>query len=300
MQGYDLLLAGDPASAEVWHDHTVGARHSGYENHREDARPTRSRRPQNGLPGPAASPTAAEKVLRSFNTWAFKREQPSDPRLMLELIEHAMARFGPLSFVLYWGKGPRCRIEQPDIECLDFLASLAERVRKAHLPGAVLNLLFTDTHAKLNGYAQPGIEAYFSAIDTAARERGFATFWLSGLTRVQAPDAVSGEPLEPAILSRLIASARKWYRGAGRPEDGALVYYRMNMAEKRAVEAAFARAIFITFSGSELRSLFPEHLPIFYMYSLRRGTSVKPWFLPAPAPPCPERTCNRRAASSSR
>jgi len=59
-----------------------------------------------------------------------------------------------------------------------------------------------------------------------------------------------------------------------------VTYYRMNMVEKRAVEIAFPRSIFVTFNGSEFRCLFPEQLPIFYMYSLRRGVSVKPWFLP--------------------
>jgi hypothetical protein len=59
----------------------------------------------------------------------------------------------------------------------------------------------------------------------------------------------------------------------------------MNMIEKRAVELAFPRAIFITFSGSHLRCLFPARLPIFYMYSMRRGTSVKPWFLAAESAP---------------
>jgi hypothetical protein len=63
------------------------------------------------------------------------------------------------------------------------------------------------------------------------------------------------------------------------------------MIERRAVELAFPSSIFVTFNGSELRSLFPDNLPIFYMYSVRRGISSKPWFLPgAPAtcdfPPC--------------
>ena len=44
-------------------------------------------------------------------------------------------------------------------------------------------------------------------------------------------------------------------------------------------------------NGSELRSLFPERLPVFYMYSLRRGTCVKPWFLPAQAIPCAASSC---------
>jgi len=29
-------------------------------------------------------------------------------------------------------------------------------------------------------------------------------------------------------------------------------------------------------------------MPVFYMYSLRRGHSVKPWFLPAPSKPVVE------------
>jgi L-tyrosine isonitrile synthase len=82
-------------------------------------------------------------------------------------------------------------------------------------------------------------------------------------------------------LRRLCASATKWFRGVGSVEDGARRYYQMNMVERRAVELAFPRSIFVTFSGSELRDLFPRGLPIFFMYSLRRGISTKPWFLPA-------------------
>jgi len=53
---------------------------------------------------------SAEKVLQSFKTWAFKREQPSDPQLMLALIARAIRHSEPLSFALYWGKGPRCAV----------------------------------------------------------------------------------------------------------------------------------------------------------------------------------------------
>jgi hypothetical protein len=83
------------------------------------------------------------------------------------------------------------------------------------------------------------------------------------------------------ILEQLAAAAAKWYFGDETPERAALAYYRMNMVEKRAVEIAFPRSIFITFNGSRLRVLFPKRLPIFYMYSLRRGVSVKPWFFNA-------------------
>ena len=60
----------------------------------------------------------------------------------------------------------------------------------------------------------------------------------------------------------------------------------MNLIEQRVVERAFPGSIFVTFNGSDLRSLFPTQLPIFYMYSLRRGVAVKPWFLPAEPAKC--------------
>jgi hypothetical protein len=78
------------------------------------------------------------------------------------------------------------------------------------------------------------------------------------------------------ILKRLATSAAKWYHGDESPERAALIYYRLNMIEKRAVEIAFPQSIFITFNGAKLRCLFPKQLPIFYMYSPRRGVSVKP------------------------
>jgi L-tyrosine isonitrile synthase len=235
----------------------------------------------------ARSPSAdAEKILRAFNTWAFKREQPSDPQLMLATIARSAQRNAPVSFVLYWGKGPRCNIGHWDIECLDFLSSLARRVRAVYLPGASIKLILTDTHARLNGHQQTAIAHYFGDIEQQARERGFASCWLGDL--VKAPglnNIITADDPPPDMLQKLLACASKWYRGGGSPEQGAIDYYQVNMLEKRAVENSHPHSIFITFNGSEFRNLFPPHLPIFYMYSLRRGTSIKPWFLPSDAEP---------------
>jgi len=226
---------------------------------------------------------SAETVLRSFNTWAFKREQPADPQLMLRMISELVALGQPVSFVLYWGKGPRRRLGEPDIECLEYLGALARRVQEAYKPGAVFKLIFTDTHAELNGHAPHNVREYFAEVGAHAGGRGFETCLLSELTRsaeAVANFAADDVTVPEETLRLLSASARKWYRGDGTAGQGALKYYQMNMIEKRAVELAFPRSIFVTFNGSDLRSLFPDRLPIFYMYSLRRGFSVKPWFLP--------------------
>ena len=71
----------------------------------------------------------------------------------------------------------------------------------------------------------------------------------------------------------------RWYRGVGTPEQGAWDYYKMNMVERQVIELFFPGSIFVTFNGSDHRELFPNKLPIFYMYSLKRGFGDKPWFL---------------------
>jgi hypothetical protein len=233
---------------------------------------------------PAKETVTAEAVLRSFNTWAFKREQPADPQSMLRTISGSIALGEPVSFILYWGKGPRSRIAEPDIECLNYLAAFAQRVRATYNPGAAIKLIFTDTHAELNGHAPHAVRGYFAEVETCAGERGFETCLLSQLTRsaeAVAARVTNEEPVPEETLQLLSASARKWYRGDGTAGQGALKYFQMNIIEKRAVELAFPRSIFITFNGSDLRSLFPNRLSVFYMYSLRRGVSVKPWFIPA-------------------
>jgi L-tyrosine isonitrile synthase len=226
---------------------------------------------------------SSEKVLRSFNTWSFKREQPSDQNLMRQFIGEAIAREAPVPFVLYWGKGPRCGIADPDVQCLDYLARLGERVRAVHTPGAALTLIFTDTHAALNGHEATCIQRYFSAIAAEALRRRFEAVWLAELVARAQPATLreaSQERICEETIRSLSISALKWFRGEGTPEEGAQKYYRANMIERKVVEQAFSRSVFITFNSSKLRNLFPTRLPVFYMYSLRRGVSVKPWFLP--------------------
>jgi len=294
MRADSVLLAGGlPAATALVRDHNGRNSASDLFDAQMDVKALQSvRSARRRSPAPQAPGAVAENVLRSFNTWHFKREQPSDPRLMLGIIAEAVAADLPVPFVTYWGKGPRCTRAEPDIQCLDFLDELAARVRAVYRPGAALTLIFTDTHAQLNGHAPATIGRYMADVEASARERGFDGCRLSGLVRAAGPMPLDDDEAPPDdLLARLCASAEKWYRGEERPEQGARAYYRMNMVERRAVELAFPRSIFVTFNGSDLRGLFPKRLPIFYMYSLRRGFGVKPWFLPAGAPACDEHAC---------
>lgn len=308
MQQQDLLLAGHPASVEssrecALRDAPAAGKHHAAPGGGEIVDlSVRLQLKEQAQPPASQHHAGAEQVLRTFNTWAFKREQPSHIGLMLEAISHAIARAEPLSFALYWGKGPRCSVAEPDIQSLDFLRSFADRVQQGYPPGALLNLILTDTHAELNGHPQSRTRKYFNEVDCEAGKRGFRSCWLGDLVRASSISASTGrkeEVIEETILLKLIASARKWYRGPGTAEEGARTYYRMNMVERRAVEAAYPNSIFVTFNGSDLRALFPQRMPIFYMYSLRRGFGVKPWFLPLDGRPCTAASCRCAGAAPS-
>jgi len=240
---------------------------------------------------PPAVPTLGtdiDAIVKSFNTWAFKREQPCDPERLQRFVAAAVQASRPLSFAFYWGRGPRGVRAQPDIDCLNYISMMAGRIKKFYPKGASINLIFTDTHARLNGYDPASTEDYFSAIEAVALDYGFQGCRLGAL--VAAAEAEIGveareAPLDPQLLGQLERTAAKWFRGEGGAQRGAELYYRANMIERRAVEIAFPQSIFASFNGSEQRGLFPESLPIFYMYSLRRGFSVKPWFLHADGTP---------------
>jgi L-tyrosine isonitrile synthase len=220
-----------------------------------------------------------EHVLRSFNSWAFKREQPTEPALLQQTVAAAMERRLPIPFVLYWGRGQRSHPGRPEAKCLDFLAGMISRIEKQYPQGAVVTLILTDTHAALNGYDKASTDGYFSAIAQAAADRGFSCCRLSSIVDAHPlKSALGTDHPDPEVMARLRTCAAKWYRGDGGPATGAEQYYAMNMVEKRAIDAGFPDAIFITFNGSEYRPLFPDRLPVFFMHSMRKGTSVKPWF----------------------
>lgn len=228
-----------------------------------------------------ARDTEAKSILASFNTWAFKREQPSDVELLGRVVERRVAADKPVEFVLYWGKGLRDHVAQPDLACLEYLHGLSARVRAVYAHGATFRLVMTDTHARLNGHSRASMMSYFLAVGEAARHYGFRWCLLDDLVNEQAGNLVSECPAERprGTILQLERSAARWYRGRGRPIDGANAYFDMNMVEKRAIEREFPDSIFTTFNGSEFRVLFPDGMPIFYMYSMRKGVSVKPWFV---------------------
>lgn len=222
-------------------------------------------------------------MVAAFNTWAFKREKPSDLDLVHRFVGNAIESECKIPFVLYWGKGPRSYACAPELDCLNFLTGFAERIKHAYPPGAIIDLVFTDTHARLNGHSQFAVDSYFRDVAKHSDPNLFRSSRLSHCVESWAPEAEIFDAPSAGILDELEKSARKWFRGEATPRQAATRYFAMNMRERCAIEAAFPNAVFITFNGSKFRYLFPRGLPIFYMYSTKKGCAIKPWFMPDPA-----------------
>lgn len=223
---------------------------------------------------------SAKDIIATFNTWAFKREQPSCPVQLEAIVEFAIWNRSSIDFVLYWGKGPRHAVSSAEQTCLDYLSSMAQRIAQRHRPGARFNIVFTDTHARLNGHCERSIEMYFNEVERIFDPGMFHGYRLSNIVDRLDVSPVDQEQPDPETLAKLEKCAAKWFRGEGSADEGARRYFALNMIEKRAIEAAFPRNVFVTFNGSEYRSLFPDQLPVFYMYSMKKGFAVKPWFIP--------------------
>jgi L-tyrosine isonitrile synthase len=220
-----------------------------------------------------------ERIVKSFNTWAFKREQPTPPGGLHDAVATARRKRVPIRLVLYWGKGPRDLPGPPETQCFAYLAQCRSRIAAAHNEGVLITLILTDTHARLNGHSEQQIVQYFSRINRSASEIGFETCLLSDIVDRYGSTSDGDLHPDPQLLTALRESAAKWYGGDLDPTEAALRYYGMNMTERRAVEQAFPESIFVTFNSSKMRPLFPDSLPIFYMYSMKKGVAVKPWFV---------------------
>ena len=106
----------------------------------------------------------------------------------------------------------------------------------------------------LNGHAPQAIDEYFDAVERAARERGFDGL-LAGRPRVRgrgAPrDRLADEPVPDEMLREARRLRREMVPRRRHDRGGRRALLQMNMVEKRAVQFAFPRSIFVTFNGSE-------------------------------------------------
>ena len=220
----------------------------------------------------------ARKILNQFDTWSFKREQPHTREKLLETVLDRVTKSEPVSFVMYWGKGQRSRVGAPEEEAIEFLEKMFNRIRSVYDIGIEFTAVVTDTHATLNGHTATEIKDYFNSVETLLNKYNAKAILMSKVANVDLLNLESFmSDMDVPIPSEIFEMASRHYKGS--PEEGARKYVQLNQHEKKQIGSAFSNSIFLTNNGSSLNILFPKNLPIFYMYSIRKGNSQKPWFI---------------------
>lgn len=223
----------------------------------------------------------AQKILAAFNSWSFKRCQPKHPEKMHSLILSCVQNNEPVPFVMYWGKGSRHLPNEREGRAFAYLNEMLSRIRAEYSPGASATLVLTDTHARLNGNTASDMEQYFSEIKKIAEGyENIETVYFSslcGLDEEALARKSSVSPLNPEIAQKLQSSARRHSRKYS-PEQSAAMYYWQNQIEKETIASSFSGHIFVTYNGNDMNFLFPEDMPIFYMYAMGKGHGEKPWY----------------------
>lgn len=218
-----------------------------------------------------------KEIIRGFNTWKFKREQPNTEEKLFNNILNQITNKKPIRFIMYWGKGEKNIANESDILALEYLKELFKPIKE----GIKIIFIFTDTHAELNGYSKNEIKKYYDSVDTLIKKYDIDSLYLSKLVEYNEKDLldkVDDLEIDSDLLEILENSSRKHNKRLSDHNLSAKLYYLQNQIEKKTLEENFSNSIFLTYNGSSMDSIFPTKLPIFYMYSIKRGTSTKPWF----------------------
>ncbi len=241
--------------------------------------------------------SAAEAVLSSFNTWKFKSEKP-DPRIR-DIVETCVADNRPIPFSMYWGKGEWDEAAEPEHAALRFLRSFRKKIHNINLAdtdrpdygkSTTLKVIFTDTHAVLNGYEEQRIQAYFDSVRGAMLRimdsMDSETVNMSDITGEINPEQMKGksthDQIPMDIQQALLIASRKHSRDKDSdPWTSAQEYFALNKLEIPAVEKHCAGSIFLTYNSRKWNALLPTQLPIFYMHAVNDEATkkkIKPWF----------------------
>lgn len=183
-----------------------------------------------------------------------------------------------LRFVMFWGALGKKRTDRHDLETIGFLKEFRGQIEKAG--GRVeIKMLLADSHAKMNGIADPDVYTYLESIRELLEGNGFKAEYLSSLWKKWnlGSEATNGKTdagiRDLKLLHALKRAAKRYYRGD--PDEGYRVYYSMRIHEKPILETEFRGYVFLTFNRPCFREILPD-LPTLHIRSNHKS-SKPPW-----------------------
>ena len=232
--------------------------------------------------GPLAGEETAHAIHKAMTARTFRREHPRSLDGFLKQITAAVSREVPVPFLLYWGKGDRDAVSEAEQKALGLLNVLKERIQSVYPGGSQFTIILTDTHALLNGYPVDGIRDYQNSLQSLVQTQGMTLVPMSQIAEIDIENLIreaQNVTIDSVLFPMLLDMCRKHFHRGQDFEGGAKMYFLANQREKSFVGEKYPGHVFLTYNASSLDALLPDALPIFHMYSIKRGISAKPWFI---------------------
>ncbi len=230
----------------------------------------------------------------------------------IEILEKVFINsFGKtVNFIMYWGAGEKRRATKEDIQAILFVFGALKTIERSYNLKCDLIIIFTDTHAYLNGYSHEQTLDYFSDIIESLNIVNFNHIKMSDLikpilkeeginnvnklidniiNKCNKCENMNSLPLPRNIRFEYMAKSAKRYSKRvsftqshslifNSPESSANAYIQLNLKERIIVKEKFQKSIFITYVSEAEDFLLPS-LPIMRVFSVRKGFRSRPWFI---------------------
>lgn len=214
-----------------------------------------------------------------------------------------------LRFIKYWGASDKQCTDKYDLKALLMVFGLLRVIEKQYEMDAHITLIFTDTHATLNGYSADCCKRYFKDIGNVLNEFNYSHILMSEVLR----PFIKSEKLKsmrdvlnliidknlkydiPSFLNgrisfdRLRISASKYssrFYNSKEFDDlkfdsidqAAYIYIKLNQIEKEYVEKKYANHIFLTYTSDEEKEFIAPELTTLQIFSYGKNMRGRPWF----------------------
>lgn len=214
-----------------------------------------------------------------------------------------------IRFVKYWGASDKKYPDKYDFDSLFHLFGFLRIIEKHYKIEVHLTLIFTDTHALLNGYNTENYKNYHREIRKILNEFNYSHVLMS---EVLTPFAKSHNlkdtnDLIKSVINQSINNKipelimndesfevlkKSAYKHSLRftdnsfskdlcfnsVEQAAYSYILLNRIERQYVEKNFFQSVFLTYTTDIEMELIAPKLPTLQIYSIHKGLRCRPWF----------------------
>ncbi len=217
-------------------------------------------------------------IFNILKSRKYNRYKVMDKNKLLKSINYFTSQNRPISLVEYWGVTNKSGINIDDINTIEFLQSINNRIKKCYSPGLYLNIIISDTHAYLNGYTLKEIKDYIEKLQKLFSKYNNIHYMLLSnlrnnlnLKSIEKIDCNISDELKPF----LIKGASKFYKGD--ILEGIDKYYRIRVQEKDIFYNLFSNCIFFTYNNPKYKEILPDITTLF-LYT-RKGYTHPPWVI---------------------